>query len=127
MGAREPSLAPSLEALVGGTAAKLLLYLVHYGEAYPTAVAEQFGLSLAGVQHQCRKLEEAGLLISKKVGRTRVYRFQPKHPAVAKLRALAEVFYEGIPLEERAVVFATRRRPRRAGKPVDPVDVDGES
>jgi len=92
MGAREPSLAPSLEALVGGTAAKLLLYLVHYGEAYPTAVAEQFGLSLAGVQHQCRKLEEAGLLISKKVGRTRVYRFQPKHPAVPKLRALAEVY-----------------------------------
>jgi DNA-binding transcriptional ArsR family regulator len=126
MARKNSSLAPALESLVGGTAAKLLLFLVHYGEAYPTAVAQQFGLSLAGVQHQCRKLEKAGLLISKLVGRTRVYRFQPKHPAVAKLKALAEVFYEGIPLEERAAIFATRRRPRRAGKPTAPLNVEEE-
>jgi hypothetical protein len=38
-------------------------------------------------------------------------------PVEAPLETLG-VFYESMPLEERERMFATRRRPRRRGKPV---------
>ena len=108
-----------LEAIFGnGTAAKLMLYLFHYGEAYPTGAAKDLRLSLSPVQRQLEKFEAAGLLVSKLVGKTRVYSFNPKHPATGKLQELVRVFYEAMPLKERERTFRTRRRPRRRGKPV---------
>jgi hypothetical protein len=108
-----------LEAIFGNaTAGRLMLYLFHYGEAYPTGAAKDLGLSLSPVQRQLEKFEAAGLLISRLVGRTRVYTFNPKHPATSKLQDLVRVFYEGLPLREREHLFRTRRRPRRRGKPV---------
>lgn len=109
----------SLEALLGNkTAAMLMLYLFHYGEAYPTGAARDLGLSQSPVQRQLEKFESAGLLVSKLVGRTRIYTFNPKHPATQRLRELVRVFYEGMSLREREQMFGTRRRPRRRGKPV---------
>lgn len=108
-----------IEALFGNaTAGRLMLYLFHHGEAYPTGAAKDLGLSLSPVQRQLEKFEAAGLLVSRLVGRTRVYTFNPKHPATSKLRDLVGVFYEGLPLQERERLFSNRRRPRRRGKPV---------
>ncbi|HEX9708927.1 MAG TPA: winged helix-turn-helix domain-containing protein [Candidatus Thermoplasmatota archaeon] len=108
-----------LEALFGNrTAARLMLYLFHYGEVYPTGAARDLGLSLSPVQRQLEKFEAAGLLVSKLVGRTRVYVFNPKQPATRKLHDLIGVFYEAIPLKERERMFRARRRPRRRDKPV---------
>ena len=106
-----------LEVLLGRTAARLLLHLVHYGEAYARGASQDLGIALGPVQRQFEKLEAAGFLVSKRLGTARVYRVNPKSPAARKLLELGEVFYEGIPLEERQRLFATRRRPRRAGKP----------
>ena len=111
--------ASPLEALFGNrTAAKLMLYLFHYGEAYPTGAARDLGLSLSPVQRQLEKFEAAGILVSRLVGRTRLYSFNPKHPARGALRDLIQVFYEGMPLSERQRMFQARRRHRRRGKPV---------
>lgn len=107
-----------LETLLGRTAAKLLLYLIHYGEAYATGVAKDLGLHQSAVQRQLEKLETSGFLISKRTGRTRVYRINPKNPAARKLQEFVGVYYEAMPLGERERVFRTRRRPRRRGKPV---------
>jgi hypothetical protein len=60
----------------------------------------------------------AGVLISKEAGRSRVYSFNPKSPIVKPVKELVEIAYESIPLVERQKIFATRRRPRRKGKPV---------
>jgi hypothetical protein len=107
------------EALFGNrTAAMLMLYLVHYGEVYPTGAARDLGIALSPVQRQLEKFEAAGLLVSRLLGGTRVYTFNPKHPATAKLQELVRVFYDSMPLEERERVFRKRRRPRRRGKPV---------
>lgn len=107
-----------LETLLGRTAAKLLLYLFHYGEAYATGVAKDMGITLSAVQRQLEKLEASGFLTSKRTGKTRVYRLNPKSPAARKLQEFVGVFYEGMSLAERERIFHTRRRPRRHGKPV---------
>jgi predicted ArsR family transcriptional regulator len=108
----------ALETLLGSTAAKLVLYLFHYGEAYATGAARDLDIRQSAVQRQLAKLEAAGFLVSKLTGRTRLYRFNPKSPAARKLREFAGVFYEGMPIKERERMFRTRRRPRRSGKPV---------
>ena len=108
-----------LETLFGNrTAMQLMLYLFHYGEAYATGMAKDLGTALSPVQRQLEKFESAGFLISKLVGNTRVYSFNPKQPATKKLKELIQVFYEAISPKERQMLFSERRRPRRRGKPV---------
>lgn len=109
----------TLETLFGNrTAAKLMLYMFHYGEAYATGAARDLGSALSPVQRQLDKFEASGLLVSKLLGNTRVYSFNPKLPVTRRLRDLVQLFYEAIPLEERERLFPTRRGPRRRGKPV---------
>lgn len=109
----------TLEVLFGNrTAAKLMLYLFHYGEAYASGAARDLGVALSPVQRQFDKFEAGGLLVSKMLGNTRVYTFNPKQPATRKLKELIQVFYEGLSLNERERLFPSRRRPRRRGKPV---------
>lgn len=108
-----------LEAIFGNqTAAKLMLYLFHYGEAYASGVSKDMGITLSQVQKQLDKFEVAGVLVSKKMGTTRIYEFNPKLGVVNKVKNLIEAFYDSIPLVEREKLFSERRRPRRKGKPV---------
>ena len=95
-----------------------MLYLFHYGEAYASGVAKDMGITLSQVQKQLDKFELAGILVSKRLGTTRIYGFNPKLGIVKKIRELIEAFYEAIPLQEREKMFSERRRPRRRGKPV---------
>lgn len=108
-----------LETIFGNqTAAKIMLYLFHYGEAYAHGVSRDMNITLSQVQKQFDKFESAGILVSKKTGTVRIYQFNPKLKVVTKIKELIEAFYEAIPLEEREKLFITRRRPRRRGKPV---------
>ena len=108
-----------LETILGNeTAAKLMLYLIHYGEAYANGVAKDMGITLSQVQKQLDKFEEGGILISKKMGNIRIYKFNPKQGIVKKFIKMVEAFYEAIPLSQREEMFDVRRRPRRKGKPV---------
>jgi DNA-binding transcriptional ArsR family regulator len=108
-----------LEAIFGNqTAAKLMLYLLHYGEAYANGVSRDMGITLSQVQKQLDKFELAGILVSKRLGTTRIYTFNPKLGVVKKIKELIEAFYESIPLDEREKMFSERHRPRRRGKPV---------
>ncbi len=109
-----------LDKILGSkTAQKIFLHLFHYGETYPSAVAKDFQISLGQVQRQFDRFEEAGIIISKLSGRTRVYQFNKKQGAVVKpFMELVKVFYDSIPLKEKEKIFHVRRRPRRRGKPV---------
>jgi DNA-binding transcriptional ArsR family regulator len=108
-----------LKVILGSeTAAKIMLYLIHYGEAYANGVAKDMGITLSQVQKQFDKFETGGVLISKKIGTVRLYQFNQKLGIVKKFITLVEAFYEGIPLEQREKMFSERRRPRRRGKPV---------
>ncbi len=108
-----------LDALLGSrTAQKIFLYIFHYGEAYATAIASDFKMSVGQVQRQLDRFENAGFLISKQLGRTRVYQFNEKSPLVRPFKEMIQIVYSNIPLAEREEIFHARRRPRRRGKPV---------
>lgn len=108
-----------IETIFGNTtAAKIMLYLFHYGEAYTTGIALDMGMARSQIQNQLDRFEAAGILVSKQMGKVRIYSFNPKLGVVKKLKELIEVFYQAMPLEEREKLFSARRRPRRKGKPV---------
>jgi predicted transcriptional regulator len=109
-----------LDLILGSkTAQKLFLHLFHYGESYPSAVAKDMKVSLGAVQKQFERFENAGIIISKLQGRTRVYQFNMKNGAIVKpFKEIIGIIYNSIPLDEKEDLFSTRRRPRRAGKPV---------
>lgn len=108
-----------LERLFGSTyAALVLLFLVARGEGYASEIARFFQVNLYGVQKQLDRLEAAGVLVSRTIGRTRVYTFNPRYPFLNELKALltkALMFYPE-DLQER--LLYNRRRPRRRGKPL---------
>ena len=108
-----------VEVILGNkTAAQIMLYLIHYGEAYANGIASDMQITLSQVQKQLDKFETAGVLVSKKIGTVRIYTFNPKLGVIKKLKELIGYFYEAIPLADREKFFSTRRRPRRKDKPV---------
>jgi len=108
-----------LAELFGSRAAEAaLLHLYHHGETYGRAVAGDMGVSLLSVQRQLDKFERLGVLVSREVGRTRLYQWNPKSLIAKKVEELVKVSYEGMPLALRQSRFAERRRPRAKGKPV---------
>jgi DNA-binding transcriptional ArsR family regulator len=107
-----------LEPVLGSRAAeRTLLFLQRYDEAYPRQVALAFGMPISQVQKQLSKLEEGGVLVSRLVGRTRVYGWNPRSVFVEPLRGLLQVALENLPPEQVAPFTDGRRRPRRPGKP----------
>ena len=84
----------TLETLFGNrTAGRLMLFLFHHGEAYARGAARDLGIALSPVQRQLDKFETAGLLVSRMVGSTRGYTFNPKQPVARKLKEVIQVFY----------------------------------
>ncbi len=110
----------TLEALFGGrAAAKVLLFMENYGEGYASWIARTFEMPVSEVQKQLTKFEEAGVLVSRLVGTSRVFTWNPRDPALDGLRQLLKSTLEyGIPSDRLKKYFRQRRRPRRKGKPL---------
>ncbi len=108
-----------LEPLLGSTHAEyILLFLLAREEGYASEIARFFGVSLYGIQKQLDRLESGGVLVSRKVGRTRVYTFNPRYPFLDELKALLEKALTFYPEEIHQRLLYNRRRPRRRGKPL---------
>ena len=108
---------PTLEAIFGSRGAALvLLYLQNYGSGHGSGIAKTFGLSVSVVQNQLRKLEVGGVLVSRMIGSTRLYEWNPRSPATSKLRLLLQDHLDTLPREQLEAFFRERRRPRRPGK-----------
>ena len=108
-----------LEGIFGNKSAeRVLLHVLHYGEIHASAIARDYEMALNPIKSQLDRFERAGVLVSKEMGRTRVYSFNPKSPLTAPVKNLVQLVYDSIPLKERERIFHSRRRPRRKGKPV---------
>ncbi len=108
-----------LETILGSLAAeRTLLYLENYGEGYARAVASTFDCPLSVIQKQLARFERDGVLVSRLVGRTRVYAWNPRYALCEPLRALLRESLALLPAGEARRYFRERRRPRRAGKPL---------
>jgi len=107
-----------LEGLFGNiTVEKILFTLYVYGEGYALGVAKTFGEAVNKIQQQLKRLENAGVIVSRLIGRTRIYTFNPRYPFMEELKVLVGKAYEFLPERERDTYYRMRTRPRRAGKP----------
>jgi DNA-binding transcriptional ArsR family regulator len=97
---------------------KILLYLEECGEAYSLELAKNFDAGLFAVQNQMKRLEEAGILVSRSVGKTRMYSINPRYFLKNELIALLKKDLEALPETEIRKFYRPRRRPRRSGKPL---------
>lgn len=97
---------------------KILLYLAECGEAYSLELSKNFGSSLFAVQNQLKRLEEAGILVSRSFGRTRLFGLNPRYFLRKELLTLLKRDFEALTKEQIQKHFPPRRRPSRSGKPL---------
>jgi hypothetical protein len=108
-----------LEYIFGNKTAEIvLLNIFHYGEIHASGIAENTGTAITPIKNQLDRFEKGGILVSKLVGRSRLYFFNKKSPLLKPVKELLRIVYEATPLTQREKLFSTRRRPRRKGKPI---------
>lgn len=97
---------------------RVLVYLAARGRGYAREMARFYDAPLYPVQQALEKLEEASVLVSRSVGTTREYEFNPRYPAREELSALVDRALALYPTELREKLLISRTRPRRKGKPL---------
>lgn len=97
---------------------RVLIFILNRDEGYASEIAHFFDATLYAIQQQLDKLENGGVLVSKTVGRTRVYEYNPRYPFLTELKALLEKAYSFYPEDVRENLEMNRRRPRKKDKPL---------
>jgi len=108
----------TLETLFGGkAAARVLLYIENYSEGYARGIARAFEMPPSEIQKQLAKFEDNGILVSRKIGTSRMYSWNPRDKALTGLRQLLrDTLDKGMPESELSKYYRQRQRPRRKGK-----------
>ena len=107
-----------LESLFGSKNRERVLIFLQAREAgYAREIARFFETDHFPIQNQLERLEGGGVIVSREVGRTVLYDFNPRYAFLIELKALLEkaISYYPDDLQERLLM--NRRRPRRRGKP----------
>lgn len=108
-----------LEAVLGNiNKERVLVYLVARSEGYPREIAKFFDAPQTPIQAQAEKLETAGVLYSRFVGRTRVYAFNSRCVYLDELKTLINRVLEFYPEDLKDALMNNRRRPRKPEKPL---------
>ena len=106
-----------IEVLLGSkNAERVLIYIFTQDEGYAREIASFYGTDLKPIQMQLDKFEKSGVLVSRSVGRTRPYVFNPRYPFLNELKALLEKALSFYSAKEREGLMMNRRRPRAGGK-----------
>ncbi len=95
---------------------RVLIYIYAREEGYAREIARFYETDLLPIQKQLDKLEAGGVLVSREVGKTRPYVFNPRYPFLNELKALLEKAFSFYPSEEQDELMINRRRPRARGK-----------
>jgi len=108
-----------IESLLGSkNAERVLIYIFARDEGYAREIAGFYKTDLKSIQMQLDKFERSGVLVSREVGRTRPYVFNPRYPFLNEVKALLQKALSFYPENEREELVMNRRRPRARGKPV---------
>ena len=106
-----------IEVLLGSkNAERVLLYLFTREEGYARGIASFYNTDLKPIQMQLDKFEKGGVLVSRSIGRTRPYEFNPRYPFLNELKSLLEKALTFYPAKEQEELQMNRRRPRAKGK-----------
>ena len=108
-----------LEPILGSKSSEqVFIFLIARENGYATEIASFFEADLYAIQRQLERLENAEVLVSRKVGRTRVYQFNPRYPFLKELKALLSRALDYYPDEIKEGLIMNRRRPRKMDKPL---------
>jgi hypothetical protein len=108
-----------IKPIVGSKSSEqVFIFLTARETGYATEIARFFDADLYAIQKQLARLENADVLVSRKVGRTRVYQFNPRYPFLNELKALIEKALNYYPEDTKEALLMNRRRPRKKDKPV---------
>ena len=97
---------------------RVLLFLLARSEGYAREITQFFDANLYAIQRQLDKFEMGGVLISRTVGRTRLYQFNPRYPFLKELKQLLQKAFSYYPKNVREGLMMNRRRPRKRDKPL---------
>lgn len=97
---------------------RVLIFLLARNEGYAREIAQFFDTNLYAIQRQLDRLEAGGVFISRTVGRTRLYQFDPRYPFLNELKQLLEKALSFYPDDVRENLVMNRRRPRKRSKPL---------
>jgi predicted transcriptional regulator len=97
------------EHLFGSTTrVNVLIFLYTNKEGYAREISLFYDTDLNQVQKQLERLEEGGILVSKKIGKTILYAFDSRYTLLPELNALIE-----------RMISLKKRQPARAGRDLD--------
>ncbi len=109
-----------LEAIFGSKSAAISLsFLQNYGEGHVSRIAQTFCVPQTAIKRQLLKFESAGILVSRVVGRSRVFTWNPRSSTAKSLRTFLEGELEKLPKDVKRQYLRQRQRPRRSGKPLE--------
>ena len=108
-----------LAALLGSVnKERVLVFLAARSRGYAREIARFFNAPLYPIRLALAGLEAAGVLVSRSVGTTREYEFNPRYAARDELKGLLDRALDLYPEKMREDLRLVRSRPRRAGKPL---------
>lgn len=108
---------PTMEGIFASrSAAQVLLFLEAYGSGHALRIANTYEVSVSPIQRQLRRLEASGVLVSRLVGKTRLFEFDMRNPTVRNLRTFLAAELELMPEATVNQYYRQRQRPRRTGK-----------
>ncbi len=107
-----------LEPLFGNiNVERILFYLCKNEECYALELSRVLNVPLTSLQRALDRLEFGGIIASSLVGRTRVYRFDPRYPLLSELITLLGRAFTFLPKNlQNQYTAPHRRRPRKRGK-----------
>lgn len=94
----------------------ILLFIASRGSGYAQQIADFFDANYRSVQRQLARLEAGGVLQSRKLGKTKLFSFNPRYPFREKLIELVTEAKKFYPPDLVEALDFQRRRPRRTGK-----------
>ena len=91
-----------LEPILGSMSCeRVLLFILSRGEGYGREIARFYDTDLDPIQKQLDKLELGHVLVSRVVGRTRLFAFNPRYPFLDELKVLLQKALSIYPVEVR--------------------------
>jgi len=107
-----------LKVLLGSKDKELVLqYLLSKNEGYASKIARFYNIKPSQISRQLESLEEGGVLVSFQIGRSRLYKFNPRYYFLPELKMLLKKAVEAYPDELKELLTFNRTTPRKKSKP----------
>ena len=107
-----------LRALFGSKDKEFVLqYLLSKNEGYASKIARFFDVTPSQITKQLEALESGDIIVGYQVGRTRLYKFNPRYYFYNELEALLKRARDAYPDELKEKLLFNRSAPRKKNKP----------